>query len=294
MLEKDGVPVKVEDHFAAYKLILFSELSKVKPSFQRPVSMKQVNKIVDKWNKFMLNPPLVCEIVGRDGIQIIDGQHTVESTRLQGYNGMPMGHIGRVREKTAAALYILRNTLRRMVQGRDKFIASVIAGFEAEVSVADIIERYATYDKPGSREFDTIKCVAFLVAVWEKDPDILDDALFILCKAFNKDIPSNYCRWCNPLIIGLVNFLFAGKRSGKPIKRQEMVQILQDGGYTSTAVKNTAFELMYRTNNNPIAKGKNGYGEGECKVMYCFTDIYNEHVSDKKMLVDYTQVTIKM
>lgn len=268
--------------------------------FQREIKKSLIKEMVQQgWKKDLFNYPLLCKVRTADGTItkkyiILDGQHTIHFADVHmKMNGLPVMDAGIKNEAEAADLFYLKNSLRKMVIGTDKFHSRVCAGRSPEVLIAQVLSQHAVSYKPKGKRFNKIGGVSVIGRIYAVDPVVLDAAIYVLTYAFHKNEPFNHARYCNPMVMGIANALFLKDKTGKYlIDAKTMVAAILKKDMSCQLVLSIARSMRKKKDGRDIGEGQDGYGPGSERIMHTFIDLYNEYVSESKRIHEIPYLTI--
>lgn len=172
------------------------ELLTVDSRYQRNnlTKEKKINKLIDSWNKDLMNPILVSPHVEEAMFYIVDGFHRVEAAKRMGLAGIEAEVLFDLptdtKERLVAEAKLFGNQLKAvdMLTAVQSHNANVLAGVEANILLEKIAEKYNVNMKPvncKAREKRINTVTAFVTALnaAKKGEQLLDDIFDIVCYA---------------------------------------------------------------------------------------------------------------
>lgn len=172
------------------------ELLTVDSRYQRNnlTKEKKINKLIDSWNKDLMNPILVSPHVEEAMFYIVDGFHRVEAAKRMGLAGIEAEVLFDLptdtKERLVAEAKLFGNQLKAvdMLTAVQSHNANVLAGVEANILLEKIAEKYNVNMKPvncKAREKRINTVTAFVTALnaAKKGEQLLDDIFDIICYA---------------------------------------------------------------------------------------------------------------
>ena len=154
----------------------------------------KINKLINSWNKNLMNPILVSPHKEEAMFYIVDGWHRTEAARRMGLDGIEAEVLvdlpTDLKERLIAEAKLFGNQLKAIdrltaVQSHN---ANVLAGVEANILLEKIAKKYNVNMKPAnckSREKRINTVTAFVCALnaAKKGEQLLDDIFEIICYA---------------------------------------------------------------------------------------------------------------
>lgn len=122
------------------KMFRISDLLKMKPVFQRPLSRKQVAEIIKEWRVHRFDDPLVC--ICSDGTHLLDdGQHRVAAAAVK------MGETAELLCRVAytdlpGEEFVALNNSRRAVTPFFKHVARLSDGNETAAQIEELVKSH--------------------------------------------------------------------------------------------------------------------------------------------------------
>lgn len=113
---------------------------RIEDAYQRdlsPKSMRLIRRIVEKWSWAKFKPPIVAKT--REGLFIIDGQHTAIAATTLGINEIPVLIVGVEEIAHRAEAFVAHNRDRLIMSPFQVFHAEVAAGNKDAVGVAEAV-----------------------------------------------------------------------------------------------------------------------------------------------------------
>lgn len=173
----------------------------VDPQYQRPISTFHVNRIVRKFDPYILGVLLVSE--RDDGTRyILDGQHRLEAIRMMGHGEalVPAMIYRNLSPEREAQMFADLNRLRLYIPPQYAFRARLMAGDKEAIKLKQIVERYGFHlnfwkPLPGEEHTGMYRNEGQISAIGEiekirssyADPMLLDKTLAVLRDAWGSE-----------------------------------------------------------------------------------------------------------
>lgn len=160
------------------RMFRLSELKKMTPTFQRPLSRQQVNLIVKEWRTWRFDDPVVC--ICSDGTMLLDdGQHRVAAAAKK------LGEDAEVLCRLAytdlpGEEFVALNSSRRAVDAYWKHEARLSDGSEVAMGVSNLVKKHGFVITRSSSNPHAINAIHGLTMLYQTDADALDRTLNVL------------------------------------------------------------------------------------------------------------------
>lgn len=172
------------------------ELLTVDSRYQRGelTAESKINKLINSWNKNLMNPILVSPHKEEALFYIVDGFHRVEAARRMGLTGIEAEVLVDLPDDSEQRLIAEAKLFGNQLKAVDKLTpiqshnANVLAGVEANILLEKIAGKYNVNMKPAncqSREkrVNTVTAFATALRVAKRGEQLLDDIFEIICYA---------------------------------------------------------------------------------------------------------------
>lgn len=172
------------------------ELLTVDSRYQRGelTAESKINKLINSWDKNLMNPILVSPHKEEALFYIVDGFHRVEAARRMGLTGIEAEVLVDLPDDSEQRLIAEAKLFGNQLKAVDKLTpiqshnANVLAGVEANILLEKIAGKYNVNMKPAncqSREkrVNTVTAFATALRVAKRGEQLLDDIFEIICYA---------------------------------------------------------------------------------------------------------------
>ena len=172
------------------------ELLTVDSRYQRGelTAESKINKLINSWDKNLMNPILVSPHKEEALFYTVDGFHRVEAARRMGLTGIEAEVLVDLPDDPKQRLIAEAKLFGNQLKAVDKLTpiqshnANVLAGVEANILLEKIAEKYNVNMKPAncqSREkrVNTVTAFATALRVAKRGEQLLDDIFEIICYA---------------------------------------------------------------------------------------------------------------
>lgn len=154
----------------------------------------KINKLVNSWDKNLMNPILVSPHKEEALFYIVDGFHRADAAKRMGFTGIEAEVLVDLPENPEQRLVAEAKLFGNQLKAVDKLTpiqshnANVLAGVTANILLERIAEKYNVNIKPAncqSREkrVNTVTAFATALRVAKKGEQLLDDIFDIICYA---------------------------------------------------------------------------------------------------------------
>lgn len=187
----------------------------VNPKYQRNINRAHVNKINEHFDAHCVTPIRTC--LTDIGNEIVDGQHTWEVLKLQGWRAVPTISLnGGTTEKEAASYFGTLNSGRKGLRPIEMFHAAVAAENPRALELKRICAS-AGLQVTGSKGPNSIAAVRAIEEIYEDGGEAaLKNALYVATNAWD---PADDMRLDRRMLLGIHEWLVAGGEIGRTIDR---------------------------------------------------------------------------
>lgn len=155
------------------------------PSYQRGLSEKWVADIADNWNPLLFRPPLLARR-SDGGLDIIDGQHTIEAVRRRGHTSVPALVRDGLETDVEAGAFADINTKRKGLRPYEVWKAEEQAGRSWAVTLGKLADKHGL-KVAHERGPLALACIGECRRILRKPngAELLDGALYVLTRAYD-------------------------------------------------------------------------------------------------------------
>lgn len=172
------------------------ELLTIDSRYQRGAftTESKINKLINSWDKNLMNPILVSPHKEKALFCIVDGFHRVEAARKMGFDGIEAEVLVDLPDDPEQRLIAEAKLFGNQLKAVDKLSpiqshnANVLAGVQANILLEKIAEKYNVNVKPVNcqareKRVNTVTAFATALRVARKGEQLLDDIFDIICYA---------------------------------------------------------------------------------------------------------------